>query len=330
MKLNWLILTDHTTHRESNSLYALTDAIRRDSRCGKVWICTRGVVQNAEFFSGRSPANIYASSLDQPFTFAGANEILQTGISKLDPTSVDVVLIRMPQPIQRAFMFSLPTHFPNARFVNDPIGIYETASKKFLLDIAHLCPPVQLVESTSDAIALSRNTEVVLKPLYSYGGIGMFRLSEEFVWREDEKHRIDDLNDVIKELDFPMLAMQFLPRVTEGDKRTIVVNKRIIGSALRTPGPGSWMCNISHGGTACMSEPDQEELRIEAVLTPLLHDKGIVMYGFDTLVNDDGHRVLSEINTLSVGGLMPMEKMSRKPVMAEIAGLLHEYVTTTR
>lgn len=330
MTLNWLILTDHTAHRESNSLYGLTDVIRRDPRCGKVWISTRGLAQNAAFFSGRLNSDLYASPVDGDFTFDGAATMLQSDFSKIDPAAVDVVLIRMPQPIQRAFLFALPAHFPNARFVNHPIGIYETASKKFLLEIADLCPPVQMVASTSEAIALSRDAEVVLKPFYSYGGMGMFRISQEFIWKEEKQHHIDSLHDVMKELDFPMLAMRFLPRVTEGDKRTIVVNKRIIGSALRTPAPGSWMCNISHGGNACMAEPDQEELRMESILTPLLYDKGIVMYGFDTLVNDDGRRVLSEINTLSVGGLMPMEVMSGREVLPAVSDLLYEYITASR
>jgi glutathione synthase len=327
MKLNWLILTDHTTHRESNSLYALADAIRSDTHCGLAWICTRGLPNNADFFAGMSEAPVFGVRLQEGFTFANANSFFTSRTSTIDPASVDAVLIRMPQPVQRPFLYSLKSQFPKAIFINDPIGIYETASKKFLLELADLCPPVQLVESTAEAIAMSRHAEIVLKPLYSYCGSGMFRLSTDFIWEEDTRYPIRELNEVLKELDFPMLAMRYLPRVTEGDKRTIVINNQIIGSALRLPGPGSWMCNISHGGSAHMDAPDADEMRIESILTPMLFEKGIVMYGFDTLVNDDGRRVLSEINTLSVGGLMPMEVMSGKEILSGVSRLLYEYVT---
>src|SRR5689334_10381099 len=114
MTVNWLILTDHTTHRESNSLYGLTDAIRHDPRCGKVWIGTRGLAQNAAFFSGRLDADLYASPVEGAFTFEGADKMLQSRIAKLDPAAVHVVLLRMPQPVQRAFLFALPAHFPGA------------------------------------------------------------------------------------------------------------------------------------------------------------------------------------------------------------------------
>ena len=123
-----------------------------------------------------------------------------------------------------------------------------------------------------------------------------------------------------------MLAMDYLPNVSQGDKRTIVVNKKIIGSALRMPPPESWICNIAQGGHALISAADENELRIEQEITPLLYDKGVIMYGFDTLVNDEGKRVLSEINTLSIGGLGPIEELSGLPVLKTVSSLLCEYI----
>ncbi len=78
-----------------------------------------------------------------------------------------------------------------------------------------------------------------------------------------------------------------------------------------------------------MSEADDHELLIEKELTPLLYEKGVIMYGFDTLVDDDGTRVLSEINTLSIGGLGPMEEMSGLPVVQIAASQLWDYIETS-
>jgi glutathione synthase len=120
--------------------------------------------------------------------------------------------------------------------------------------------------------------------------------------------------------------MKYLPNVSFGDKRTVVVNKKILGSALRMPPENSWICNVAQGGHAVMSSPDSDELAIEQELTPLLYEKGIVMYGYDTLLNDNGRRVLSEINTLSIGGLGPMAEMSGKPMLQDTAKLLWDYL----
>jgi glutathione synthase len=239
---------------------------------------------------------------------------------------VDVVLFRLPQPVERPFISRIRKYFPKAKFINAPEGIIETSSKEYLLQVRDLCPTLSLCQSLSEAIALSHQYEIVLKPMYSYGGRGMFRLSTDAVWKEDERYPISHVHDIIQVVDFPMLSMRFLKNVVLGDKRTIVVHREVIGSALRLPAPGSWMCNIAHGGRAQLDEPDADEWRIESVLTPLLLKKGIVMYGFDTLVDDDGRRVLSEINTLSIGGLMPMEEMSKEPVLKKVAGLLIDYL----
>lgn len=326
MKLNWLIITDHTRHEKSNSLYALTNAIREDDRCGEMWVCSRGQPANADFFSGRMESKVVAAAIGSRFTFENADALLEKTDGAFHPSTVDVVLFRMPQPVERPFITRIRSYFPHAQFINAPEGIIETASKEFLLQVRELCPTLSLCESLAEAIALSHQYEIVLKPMYSYGGRGMFRLSPDTVWKEDEHFPISQVHDIIKAVDFPMLSMRFLKNVVLGDKRTIVVNREVIGAALRLPAPGSWMCNIAHGGRAQLDEPDADEWRIESVLTPMLLKKGIVMYGFDTLVDDAGRRVLSEINTLSIGGLMPMEEMSKKPVLKRVVDALYAYV----
>ena len=57
----------------------------------------------------------------------------------------------------------------------------------------------------------------------------------------------------------------------------------------------------------------------------MLHSFGIIKYGFDTLVNDEGKRVLSEINTMSIGGLAPLEELSGKPVVRQAAQTIWQY-----
>ena len=50
------------------------------------------------------------------------------------------------------------------------------------------------------------------------------------------------------------------------------------------------------------------------------------MYGVDTLVGDDGKRVLSEINTTSIGGLPQIAKMEGKLLVKQATNLIWEYI----
>lgn len=156
------------------------------------------------------------------------------------------------------------------------------------------------------------------------------RLSNEWCWDGNNRFPIEDVRIIFNQTSFPMLAMKFLKNVVLGDKRTIVANTRILGSAIRMPAADHWICNVAQGGHALPAVPDEDELKIEARLTPLLYEKGIVLYGFDTLVDDDGKRVLSEINTMSVGGLLPLQEMIGNPVVMNSATGILDYVDSHR
>lgn len=321
-----LVVTDHSTHSESNSVYQLSRALLHDPRCGTIWVCSKGHQPNAAFFEGLPEAEIFAQEVTDLFAFEASGSYFHQAVTPLDRQRFDVILIRMPQPVDAAFLFSLESIVPPHQIINSPAGIVETATKAFLMQVSYLCPEPVLCHSMIEAMDLSRQKEIVLKPMHSYGGRGIVRLSTDHCWNENERMPLDQLSSFLSDRHFPMLAMKFLKNVTQGDKRTIVANRQILGSALRMPAPGSWMCNVAQGGSALLAEADEDEHIIQEILTPILYRKGVVIFGFDTLVDDDGRRVLSEINTLSIGGLMPLQEMSGRPILKKTAELLWDYL----
>ena len=326
MKYNLLVVTDHRTHTATNSLYQLVRAIRKDDRSGEMWVCSRGLSKNNSFFNGEPLAPIFGMRVEENFGYDESGTSIWEHAHELNRELVHAILVRMPQPFDSAFLFSLESIVPPHRIINRPDGIVETATKAFLMDVSYLCQEPFICQYMGQALEYSQHRELVLKPFHSYGGRGLVRLSSTHCWNEDHMLPIDQLNSFLREEDFPMLGMPFLKNVTLGDKRIIVANGKIMGAALRMPKPGSWMCNVAQGGHAAAATPDEDELIIENTLTPLLYRKGIILYGFDTLVNDEGRRVLSEINTLSIGGLVPLEELTRKPLLREIAQRLWDYI----
>jgi glutathione synthase len=100
-----------------------------------------------------------------------------------------------------------------------------------------------------------------------------------------------------------LIAMKYLKNVKNGDKRIVVVNGKILGGILRKPQPDSWLCNTDKGGLPVISNITPEEEKICVIVNKDLAEKGQVIYGIDTLEDDDGTRILSEINTVNAGGL---------------------------
>lgn len=232
----------------------------------------------------------------------------------------------MPPPLSQRFLFYLDRHFKDQLVINNPQGIWETGSKGFLLQFPDLCAPSQLCQSIEDVEQMKAQFPIVLKPLRDYGGKGIIRIDGDKVWFGKEERSFADWKREMKGKKMEYLGVKFLKNVSQGDKRIIVVNGTVMGASLRLPAPDSWLCNVAMGGTSNAAEVTAEEVQMIEAIHPVLSSLGIVMYGVDTLVDDRGKRVLSEINTTSIGGLPQIAKMDGKGLVQEAIHRILNYV----
>jgi len=187
---------------------------------------------------------------------------------------------------------------------------------------------MRLCLSIEEILAFAKRFPIVLKPLRAYGGKGVVRIDGSLVYEGSlvPTHLETFIATLRLKPSVEYLGMKYLKNVYQGDKRILVVNGRIIAACLRMPPKGSWICNVSQGGTPAYAEPDMDEIAIAKQLMNDFKDKGIPMFGFDTLVNDNGKRVLSEINAFNVGGFVNAQLTSGLPVIRMSAELLWKYI----
>jgi glutathione synthase len=185
---------------------------------------------------------------------------------------------------------------------------------------------MRFCEKVEDIEVFSRKFPIVLKPLRNYGGKGIVKIVQGEEEVDGQTQTLADFLHDYAQAPEPYLGMKFLKNVSAGDKRIVVVNGQVLGGVLRLPPPGAWLCNAAQGGQAIGTELSPEEHHIAKVISPVLGKAGIAMYGFDTLVNDQGKRILSEINTLSIGGLPQMGALNGQPVVSRAANLLWQYI----
>ena len=200
----------------------------------------------------------------------------------------------------------------------------ETGNKQFLLQLESVCPPIKLCKSVQDLKSFSNAFPVVLKPLKAHGGKGVVKIEDNIVYDGNQSQSLEDYlkriqHELVKD---GFLAMKFMKNVHEGDKRLIVANGKIVACSLRVPAKGKWLCNVAQGGKSEKTTVTKREKEIIDYIAPILLKKGVVMFGADTLVNDDGERVLSEINTMSVGGIFPAEQENNSNISQVI---MNEY-----
>ena len=325
--MNLLVLTDHVRHSDSNSLYALLHALLQDGRVSAIRLLSRSLPLHRPIFE--DPALTAAKALsigaqDDRLSVAARLED-EKDLTEIDIAWPDAVLMRIPPPIAEEHLLLLQDKFGHLPIINRPEGIWRSSSKAYLLEHSEWCVPIRHCQQPEELRSFvfpkgehqpARN--VVLKPRYGYGGKNLLRILDGRVDLPEGPIPLQNwLNDLETPLDY--LAMEYLPRVAEGDKRIVVAGGEIIGAVMRYPGPGQWLCNISQGGKAGLAQLSDHERKMIEHIHPALEALGVHFYGVDTLLDSDGRRVLSELNTMSVGGLLDLPSVKGEPAVRVVA-----------
>lgn len=316
-RIKVLCLTDHAKHSKENSIYALLSQLCVHNLVEKVVVASRSVVDNHSFFYEGDFENIKGVELESEFVFEKANDQFLQDSKEFKTEEFDTIFLRIARPVEDQFLLDLEEYFKGKCIINRPSGIIQTSNKSSLLHFQEVCPPVKLCYSISEIMEFASKHAIVLKPLKEYGGRGLLKIKDGVLNDGKEDHNIHEyLNGIESVIEIEgYLAMKYLKNVSQGDKRLLVVGGEILAASLRLPPEGSWLCNVSAGGKSIKAEVEKEEIEIVEKIKDFMESKGILIYGVDTLVDDDGKRILSEVNTLSIGGFPQAEQQTGKPIV---------------
>ena len=101
----------------------------------------------------------------------------------------------------------------------------------------------------------------------------------------------------------PLIAQKYVPDVSNGDKRIILVDGEPIGAINRVPPIGETRSNLHIGGTAEKIGLTARDKEICDAIGPLLREKGQVFVGIDVIGD-----YLTEINVTSPTGIQELER----------------------
>ncbi|AXE62836.1 glutathione synthase [Hyphomonas sp. CACIAM 19H1] len=216
---------------------------------------------------------------------------------------VDVVLMRQDPPFDMAYITAchlLEIVANQTLVLNDPAGVRSSPEKIFPLLFPEIMPPT-LVSRDRQVIDAFREEyrDIIVKPLFGHGGAGVFRLQYE-----------DSNLDSLLELFFsrsaePVMVQAFLPAVSEGDKRIILIDGEPVGAINRRPKAGQVRSNLVVGGTAEATELSGADRNICEAIGPELRRRGLMLTGIDVI----GGR-LTEVNVTSPTGVQALKRLS--------------------
>lgn len=308
--MNILIITDLIAHEETEDFYPIIREIK--SRGDEVYVLDRAVKSNNNFFedSGFNSLNCYKVDTFSLNLDKYKNRYLNVKAKQVN--NFDLVVLRIDRPVSDKLLLHIKNTFSDVPIINDPLGIIKTSSKKHLFNFEELCPPMKLCTSLGDVMAFSNRFPIVIKPLHGYGGKGIFKVSDGKYYYENNEIEVkifqDQISALLKE-ENECLGVKFLKNIKNGDKRIYVVNNKIIGAFNRVPDKSSWLANLSQGANSVITTISNREECIVKIVNNHFDKLGVFIYGIDIIEGDDGEALLSEINTLNVGGCQVIDKM---------------------
>ena len=229
----------------------------------------------------------------------------------VDLAEWDVVLLRQDPPFDMSYITN--THLlqmihPGTLVVNDPFWVRNCPEKILVLEFLDLMPETMIARSL-DAIKTFREAhgDIIVKPLYGNGGAGVFRL-------RPEDSNLASLHEMFSAINRePLMIQKFLPDVSAGDKRVILIDGEVVGAINRVPQAGETRSNMHVGGRPEKIALTDRDREICERLKPVLKERGLIFTGIDVI-----GRNLTEINVTSPTGIQELERFDGVNVAALI------------
>jgi glutathione synthase len=207
---------------------------------------------------------------------------------------LDVILMRKDPPFDNEFIYT--TYILEAAqkqgvlIVNDPRSLRDCNEKVFATQFPQCCPPVLV---SRDAVKLrsfhEQYEDVIFKPLDGMGGSSIFRC------RQDDPNVGVILETLTNHGNQTIMAQRYIPEITEGDKRILVIDGEPVPYCLaRIPAKGETRGNLAAGGTGVAQPLSDQDRWIVSQIAPTLREKGLLFVGLDVIGD-----YLTEINVTS-------------------------------
>ncbi len=231
--------------------------------------------------------------------------------AEIDLGDWDVVWLRQDPPFDMGYITT--THLlerihPETLVVNDPFWVRNSPEKLLVLDFPDLTPPTLIARDLEAIRAFkAEHGDIILKPLYGNGGAGVFRL-------DPNDRNLSSLHELFTGINNePLIAQKFLPAVSKGDKRIILVDGEPVGAINRVPAAGETRSNMHVGGRPEKVELTARDREICERIGPYLREKGQIFVGIDVIGD-----WLTEINVTSPTGIQELERFDGVNITARI------------
>ena len=230
---------------------------------------------------------------------------------------IDVILMRKDPPFDMEYVYTTyildRARIGGSLIVNAPQALRDMNEKAYTAWFPEYTPLTLITRSMDDLKAFAaEHSRIVVKPLDGMGGKGIF-----VVDNGDNNANViyETLTDYGRQF---AIAQIFLPEISEGDKRILLIDGEPVPYALaRIPPPDDNRGNLVLGATGRGQPLSDRDLEICDRVGPVLRDAGVIFAGIDVIGD-----YMTEVNVTSPTGIRELDR----EFDLNIAGLLFDAI----
>ena len=185
--------------------------------------------------------------------------------------------------------------------INNPSSIRNHNEKLSILNFQEIIPPTIVTSNASDVVNfLKIHEKIVLKPINGMAGNGIFVIDEldKNINSILETSTVNDTKVI--------MAQKYIPDITEGDKRIIIIKGEPLPFCLaRIPDGKDFRANLAKGGTGITKKLTADDIKIVNVIKNYLVKSKLDFVGIDVI-----GKYLTEINVTSPTCLVEIENQT--------------------
>ena len=222
-----------------------------------------------------------------------------------DAAAVDAVLMRKDPPFDSEYFYA--THLleqaerEGARVFNRPAALRNHPEKLAILEFAQFIGPTLVTRDASDIRRFhAEHKDIILKPLDGMGGMGIFRVGPDGL----------NLGSITETLNRhgaqTVMVQRYLPEITQGDKRILIIDGQPAPFALaRIPQGSEIRGNMAVGGKGVAQPLSPRDRQIAEHIGPILAARGLLLIGLDVIGDS-----VTEINVTSPTGFQEITQQT--------------------
>lgn len=209
-------------------------------------------------------------------------------------SELDVILMRKDPPfdmeyIMDTYVLDLAEQL-GVLIINKPQALRDANEKFFTEAFPQFSPQCLISRNPKHIKAFAKTLErVIVKPMDGMGGSSIFQTGK------DDKNLNVIIETVTNEGTRTTMAQEFIPEISKGDKRILIINGEPVPFALaRIPSDEDFRGNLAKGGTGVGVALTDDDYKICEVVGPKLKEMGIIFAGIDVI-----GKYLTEVNVTS-------------------------------